>query len=93
MLISKKLHHYVRVEYLNGDGEMVGFNTCTLAAEDNNELKRLIEFATRQARRIPDCEDVRVVFIGSDNPDVDTNKMNNFCSGASLLIFVDLMDK
>ncbi len=61
MLISKRLHHHVRVEYLNGDGEMVGFNTCTLAAEDNNELKRLIEFATRQARRISDCEDVRVV--------------------------------
>ena len=93
MLISKRSHHYVRVEYLNGDGEMIGFNACTLRADDNNEPKRLIEFATKQARRIPDCEDVRVIFIGSENPDVDTNEMKELCFGASLLILVDLMDK
>ena len=93
MLISKRLHHYVRVEYLNGDGEMIGFNAVILVAEDNDELKKLIEFATKQARRIPDCEDVRVIFIGSENPDVDTNEMKELCFGASLLILVDLMDK
>lgn len=93
MLISKRLHHHVRVEYLNGDGEMIGFNAITLAAEDNDELKKLIEFATKQARRIPDCEDVRVVFIGSENPDVDTNEMKKLCFTTSLLISVDLMDK
>ena len=93
MLISKRLHHHVRVEYLNGDGEMIGFNACALTADNNNEPKRLIEFATRQARGIPDCEDVRVVFIGSENPDVDTNEMKELCFGASLLISIDLMDK
>ena len=92
MLISKRLHHHVRVEYLNGDGEMVGFNTCTLAAEDNNELKRLIEFATRQAKRITGCEDVRVVFVGSDIPDIDIDKMKGICFLASLLISSNLMD-
>ena len=92
MLISKRLHHHVRVDYLNGDGEMISFNACALAAEDNNELKRLIEFATRQAKRITGCEDVRVVFVGSDIPDIDIDKMKEICFLASLLISRNLMD-
>lgn len=92
MLISKKLHHYVRVEYLNGDGEMIGFNAIILVAEDDNELKKLMEFATKQAKRITGCEDVRVVFVGSEIPDIDINKMKEICFVASLLISGNLMD-
>lgn len=92
MLISKKLHHYVRVEYLNSDSEMIGFNACILKAEDSDELKKLMEFATKQAKKIPDCEDVRVVFVGSEIPDIDINKMKEICFVASLLISINLMD-
>lgn len=92
MLISKRLHHYVRVEYLNGDGEMIGFNAIVLVAEDDDEPKRVIEFATKQARRITGCEDVRVVFVGSDIPDIDIDKMKEICFVASLLISSNLMD-
>lgn len=92
MLISKKLHHYVRVEYLNGDGEMIGFNACILKADDDNELKKLMEFATKQAKRITGCEDVHVVFVGSEIPDIDINEMKEICFTASLLISISLMD-
>jgi len=92
MLISKKLHHYVRVEYLNGDGEMIGFNACILKADNNNELKQLIEFSVKQAKKIPDCEDVRVVFVGSEIPDIDINEMKEICFVTSLLISSSLMD-
>lgn len=92
MLISKRLHHYVRVEYLNGDGEMIGFNAITLAAEDNDELKKLMEFATKQAKHITGCEGVRVVFVGSEIPDIDINKMKEICFITSLLISGSLMD-
>lgn len=92
MLISKKLHHYVRVEYLNGDGEMIGFNAIILVAEDDDELKKLMEFATKQAKRITGCEDVRVVFVGSEIPDIDIDKMKEICFMASLLISSNLMD-
>lgn len=92
MLISKRLHHLVRVEYLNGDGEMIGFNAIMLAAEDSDELKKLKEFATKQAKRITGCEDVRVVFVGSEIPDIDINKMKEICFVASLLISSSLMD-
>lgn len=92
MLISKKLHHYVRVEYLNGDGEMIGFNAIILVAEDDNELKKLMEFATKQAKRITGCEDVRVVFVGSEIPDIDIDGMKEICFVASLLISGNLMD-
>lgn len=92
MLISKKLHHYVRVEYLNGDGEMIGFNAIMLAAEDSDELKKLEEFATKQAKRITGCEDVRVVFVGSEIPDININKMKEICFVTSLLISYNLMD-
>lgn len=92
MLISKRLHHYVRVEYLNGDGEMIGFNAIILVAEDNDELKKLMEFATKQAKKIPGCEDVRVVFVGSEIPDIDIDKMKEICFVVSLLISSNLMD-
>ena len=92
MLISKRLHHYVRVEYLNGDGEMIGFHAITLVAEDNDELKKLIEFATKQAKRITGCEDVRVVFVGSEIPDIDIDKVKEICFVVSLLISSSLMD-
>ena len=62
MLISKRLHYHVRVEYLNGDGEMIGFNAIVLVDEDSDELKKLVEFAAKQAKKIPGCEDVRLVF-------------------------------
>lgn len=90
--ISKRLHHYVRVEYLNGNGEMVGFNSIMLVAEDNDELKRLMKFTTKQAKRITGCEDVRVIFVGSEIPDIDINKMKEICFVASLLISSSLMD-
>lgn len=92
MLISKRLHHHVRVEYLNGDGEMIGFNAIVLVAEDNDELKKLMEFATKQAKRITGCEDVRVVFVGSDIPDIDIDEMKETCFVASLVISSNLMD-
>lgn len=92
MLISKRLHYHVRVEYLNGDGEMIGFNAIVLVAEDDDEPKKLMEFATKQARRITGCEDVRVVFVGSDIPDIDIDKMKEICFVASLLISSNLMD-
>ena len=92
ILIGKKLHHYVRVEYLNGDGEMISFNTMILVAADNDELKRLMKFATKQAKRITGCKDVRVVFVGSEIPDIDINKMKEICFLASLLISGNLMD-
>lgn len=92
MLISKRLHYHVRVEYLNGDGEMIGFNAIVLVAEDDDEPKRVVEFATKQARRITGCEDVRVVFVGSDTPDIDIDKMKEICFMASLLISSNLMD-
>lgn len=92
MLISKRLHYHVRVEYLNGDGEMIGFNAIVLAAEDSDELKKLEEFATKQAKRITGCEDVRVVFVGSDAPDIDIDKMKKICFVTSLLISCNLMD-
>lgn len=92
MLISKRLHHYVRVEYLNGDGEMIDFNTITLAAEDNDELKNLMEFVTKKAKRIIGCEDVRIVFVGSEVPYIDINKMKEICFVASLVISCNLMD-
>ena len=92
MLISKRLHHYVRVEYLNGDGEMIGFNAIIIAVEDNDELKELMEFATKQAKRITGCEDVRVVFVGSEIPDIDIDEMKEICFMASLIISSNLMD-
>lgn len=92
MLISKRLHHYVRVEYLNGDGEMIGFNAILIADEDIDELKKLMEFATKQAKRITGCVGVRVVFVGSEVPDVDINKMKKICFMTSLLISSSLMD-
>ena len=92
MLINKKLHHYVRVEYLNGDGEMMGFNSIILVAEDGDELKRLIEFATKQAKRVTGCEDVRVIFVGSEIPDIDIDKMKEICFVVSLSISSNLMD-
>lgn len=92
MLISKRLHHLVRVEYLNGEGEMIGFNAIILAAEDSHELKNLKEFATKQAKRIPGCVGVRVVFVGSEIPDIDINKMKKICFVASLLISRNLTD-
>lgn len=92
MLISKRLHHYVRVEYLNGDGKMIGFNAILLAAEDNDELKKLMEFAIKQAKRTTGCEDVRVVFVGSEIPDIDINEMKEICFAASLIISINLID-
>lgn len=92
MLISKKLHHYVRVEYLNGDGKMIGFNACILKADGNNELKQLIEFSVKQAKKIPDCKDVHVIFVGSEIPDIDIDGMKEICFVASLLISSNLMD-
>lgn len=92
MLISEKLHHYVRVEYLNGDGKMIGFNAIILVAEGNDELKKLMEFATKQAKRITGCEDARVVFVGSEIPDIDIDEMKEICFVASLLISSNLMD-
>ena len=92
MLVNKRLHHYVRVEYLNGDGEMIGFNAILLVAEDSDELKTLVEFATEQAKKIPGCEDVRVVFVGSEIPDIDIDKMKETCFMLSLLISSNLMD-
>lgn len=92
MLISKRLHHYVRVEYLNDNGKMIGFNAIILVAEGNDELKKLVEFATKQAKRITGCEDVRVVFVGSDIPDIDINEMKEICFVASRLISSNLMD-
>ena len=92
MLISKRLHHYVRVEYLNSDGEMIGFNAIILVAEDDDELKKLMEFATKQAKRVTGCEDVRVVFVGSEIPDIDIDKMKEICFVLSLIISSSLMD-
>ena len=92
MLISKRLHHHVRVEYLNGDGEMISFNAIVLAAEDDDECKKLMEFATKQAKRITGCEDVRVVFVGSDIPDINIDMMKEICFMLSLLISSNLMD-
>lgn len=92
MLISKRLHHLVRVEYLNGDGKMIGFNACIIKADDDNEPKQLIEFSVKQAKKIPGCEDVRVVFVGSEIPDIDVNKMTEICSVIALLIYIRLMD-
>ena len=92
MLISKRLHHYVRVEYLNGDGEMIDFNAIILVAEDDDELKKLMEFATKQAKRVTGCEDVRVVFVGSEIPDIDIDKMKEICFVLSLIISSSLMD-
>ena len=92
MLISKRLHHLVRVEYLNGDGKMIGFNAILLAAEDSDELKKLMEFATKQAKRITGCKGVRVIFVGSEIPDIDINEMKEICFVASLLISSSLMD-
>lgn len=92
MLISKKLHHYVRVEYLNGEGKMIGFNAIMLVAEDNDELKKLMEFATKQAKQITGCKDVRVIFVGSEIPDININKMKEICFVTSLLISRNLMD-
>lgn len=92
MLISKRLHHLVRVEYLNGDGKMIGFNAILIADEDIDELKKLKEFATKQAKRITGCEDVRVVFVGSEIPDININKMKEICFAASLLISSSLID-
>lgn len=92
MLISKRLHHLVRVEYLNGDGKMIGFNAILIAAEDSHELKNLKEFATKQAKRIAGCVGVRVVFVGSEIPDFDINKMKKICFATSLVISCNLMD-
>ena len=92
MLISKRLYHHVRVEYLNGDGEMIDFNAIVLVAEDDDELKKLMEFATMQAKRTTGCEDVRVVFVGSDIPDIDIDMMKEICFMLSLLISSNLMD-
>lgn len=92
MLISKRLHYHVRVEYLNGDGEMIGFNAIVLVAEDDDEPKKLMKFATKQAKRITGCEDVRVVFVGSEIPDIDIDKMKEICFVASLLISSNLMN-
>ena len=92
MLVNKRLHHYVRVEYLNGDGEMIGFNAIILVAEDDDELKKLMEFATKQAKRVTGCEDVRVVFVGSEIPDIDIDKMKEICFVLSLIISSSLMD-
>ncbi len=82
----------MRVEYLNGEGNMIGFNAIILAAEDSDELKKLKEFATKQAKRITGCEDVRVVFVGSEIPDTDINEMKEICFVASLEISCNLMD-
>lgn len=92
MLISKKLHHYVRVEYLNGDGEMIGFDAIILVAGGKDELKKLIEFATKQVKRTTGCEDARVVFVGSEIPGIDINGMKEFCFMASLFISINLRD-
>lgn len=92
MLISKRLHHFVRVEYLNGDGKMIGFNAITLVAEDSDECKKLMEFATKYAKRIAGCEGVRVVFVGSEVPGIDIARMKQICSDVSLLISISLMD-